>query len=189
VKKWIYICLLLLLTACHQNKYDNPHILIVTNFGDIEAELFPGKAPKTVAAFLNYVNEGLYNPASFYRVIKNENLPSDYNMGFIQGGIIKTNPQKQLSLAGIPHESPKQTGLSHTDGTLSLARTKPGTGSSEFFICIGDQTQFDGNNSGEGYAAFGRVVTGMKAVHKIQNQKSIGDSFVTPIVIKKIKQL
>jgi len=189
VKKIIYFSLLFLFASCTQKKYENPHILIVTNDGDIEAELFPSKAPKTVAAFLKYVDEGLYNPASFYRVLKNENLPPDYNMGIIQGGIHTTNPQKQLSLPGTAHEAPRHTGLSNTDGTLSLARNSPGTGSSEFFICIGDQTQFDGGSNGEGYAAFGRVVSGMKAVRKIQNEKSNGDAFLNPITIKKIKRL
>ena len=179
--------------SCTQKTYKEPHILIDTEYGDIEVELYPGKAPKTVAAFLSYINSGIYDNSSFYRVLKNDNVPEEYNTGLIQGGINKTNYSKQSELKGIEHESPKITGLSHVSGTISLARTKPGTASSEFFICIGDQKQFDSSASssydGFGYAAFGKVIKGMSVVSKIQNKKSNGDMFNVPIKINRIKSL
>ena len=70
--KYLYIIIAaLLLTRCHP-KYANPHIEIQTKFGDIEVELFPAKAPKTVAAFLSYVDSGFYKNSYFYRVLTDD---------------------------------------------------------------------------------------------------------------------
>jgi peptidyl-prolyl cis-trans isomerase A (cyclophilin A) len=171
----------------------NPHVVISTNYGNIEAELFQKQAPKSVVAFLDYVDTGLYNQSSFYRQTFMESTISDNNTGVIQGGIWQSNNAKALQLKGIPHEPTSQTGLSHTNGTLSLARGVPGTANSEFFICIGDQTGYDGtdktlNEDGQGYAAFGRVVSGMDIVHQIHNQPATGALFTRPIIILSIKR-
>lgn len=175
------------------NHYKNPHIVIQTTYGDIEAELFPDKAPKTVTAFLNYVDSGYYTNSSFYRVLFIESPVSNYNTGVVQGGIWQSNNSKALTVPGIPHESPKQTGLSHTSGTLSLARGVAGSANTEFFICVGDQTQYDSSQTlqpdGLGFAAFGRVTTGMEIVRKIHSQPANGQSFSNPIVITNIKRL
>lgn len=175
------------------NHTTTPHVVIKTSYGEIEAELFPDKAPKTVSSFLSYVDSGIYKNSSFYRVLFIESPASNYNLGIIQGGIWQSNSQKAAALPGIPHESPKQTGLSHTDGTLSLARGVAGSGNSEFFICVGDQTQYDSSTStnpdGLGYAAFGRVVSGMSIVRQIHSQPSNGQAFVKPIVITSIERL
>ena len=124
-----------------------------------------------------------------YRVLKNEDLPMDINYGVIQGGVW---PQKK-HVAGVEHESTRLTGLTHTNGTLSLARTNVGTATTEFFICIGDETQFDAGNKGRfdtlGFAAFGRVVKGMDIVRKIQSQKNTGEDFDTKIIINNIEKL
>lgn len=188
-----FLFALVVLGACSPSNLKEPHVKIETGYGDIEVVLYPEKAPKTVAAFLSYIDSGLYDNASFYRVLKNENVPEEYNTGLIQGGIFKTNTARQIKLPDIEHESPKITGISHVSGTISLARTTPGSASSEFFICIGDQKQFDsssrGNYDGLGYAAFGMVVKGMDIVSKIQNKKSEGDSFIDFIKIDRIKRL
>lgn len=192
MNKFIVIILLSFLISCRA-KYDNPHIVIHSNYGDIEVELFPKQAPKTVATFLSYVDSGFYDNSSFYRVLLTEGLTDNDNLGIIQGGIWQTNPQRLLRMPGIAHESTKQTGLSHTDGTISLARTTIGTANTEFFICIGDQTQFDyGNNmlaDGQGFAAFGRVIKGMSIVRKIQTQPSSGENFTSKILISSIEKL
>lgn len=178
--------------SCQQT-YDHPHLTIQTDRGKIEVELYEDKAPKTVAAFLNNVDAGTYTEGSFYRVLSRDDLPEKFNSGLIQGGVYESKPQVEKSLTFVPHESPKVTGLSHTDGTISMARTDTGTAKSEFFICIGDQSQFDSslrtNPDGQGYAAFGRVVEGMEIVREIQNQKKTGDKFTFPIKIKEIKRL
>ena len=192
MNKFFYAVLVIFLCSCHA-KYDNPHIVIHSNYGDIEVALFSKQAPKTVAAFLSYVDSGFYDNSSFYRVLLTEGLTDNDNVGIIQGGIWQTNPQRLLTIPGIAHESTKQTGLSHTDGTISLARTTIGTANTEFFICIGDQTQFDyGNNmlgDGQGFAAFGRVIKGMSIVRKIQSQPSSGENFTGKILISSIERL
>jgi peptidyl-prolyl cis-trans isomerase A (cyclophilin A) len=189
MKKLLFAFLFLQIISCTQKKYDNPHILIDTNYGEIEAELYPTKAPKAVTAFLSYIDSGFYKNTTFYRVLKNEDLPMDINYGVIQGGVW---PQKK-NVVGVEHESTRLTGLSHTNGTLSLARTSIGTATTEFFICIGDETIFDAGNKGRhdtlGFAAFGRVVKGMDIVRKIQAQKNTGEDFETKIIINNITKL
>lgn len=183
----IFLLIVCILLSCSGHKhYDNPHILIETQFGDIEVELFSDKAPKTVIAFLSGVDSGMYEHSSFYRVLKAEDQPSSgFKTELIQGGIWYTNSAKAEKLHGIIHESTKQTGLSHTDGTISLARATPGTASSEFFIVVGDQKEYDYgskiNPDGQGYAAFGRVFKGMDIVRKIHAQPNYEES-LTPVV-------
>ncbi len=189
--KLIIATVAVLLFSCSSNK--NPHIIIKTNLGNVEAELYPDKAPKTVAAFLSYVDSGFYKNSSFYRVLFIEAMASDYNTGIIQGGIWQSNNKKAIVLPGIVHEPPNQTGLSHTTGTLSLARSTPGTANSEFFICVGDQTGYDSsknyNPDGLGFAAFGRVISGMDIVRQIHKHPANGQSFTRPITILNIERL
>lgn len=179
--------------SCSQSNYKNPHVIIETRLGDIEVELFADKAPKTVAAFLSYVDSGFYTNSSFYRVLKTEELPTTTNTGIIQGGMWQTNPAKKITIPGIEHESTKLSGLTHQSGTISLARLAPGTANTEFFICIGDQSPLDfgrrGTEDGQGFAAFGGVFKGMSIVRKIQAQKSHGDKFDEMIEIRKISRL
>jgi peptidyl-prolyl cis-trans isomerase A (cyclophilin A) len=191
--KLIIILTAIIFISCKHAKYANPHIIINSFYGEVEVELYPEKAPKTVAAFLSYIDSGYYKNSSFYRVLSNENVPADANSGLIQGGIYKTNPNKLSLIPGIIHESTGQTGLSHTSGTISLARTTPGSATTEFFICIGEQLQFDSSASaggdGLGFAAFGKVVNGMDVVRKIQNTPSHGEDFDTEIKISNIEKL
>ena len=178
--------LIILLFSCKSSN-THPQIVIETNLGKIEAELYPDKAPKTVAAFLSYIDSGFYKNSSFYRVVFDEAMSNDDDAGVIQGGIWQSNNAKAEKLPGIPHESPKQTGLTHTSGTLSLARTTAGSANSEFFICIGDQSNYDDsktlNPDGLGYAAFGKVISGMSIVRKIHQQPSNGEAFLKLVVI------
>jgi peptidyl-prolyl cis-trans isomerase A (cyclophilin A) len=80
----------------------------------------------------------------------------------------------------IRHESNLKTGLSHEDGAIPIARGELGSASSEFFICIGDQSGLDygqpRNAGGQGFAAFGRVVRGMEAVRAINTAATINNS-------------
>lgn len=187
----VFICFAIF--SCNQPAYKNPHVLIETNLGDIEVELFPDQAPKTVAAFLSFVDSDFYNKTSFYRVLKTEELPTATNTGIIQGGMWQTNPAKKITIPGVEHETTKTSGLTHQSGTISLARLAPGTGNTEFFICIGDQSPLDfgrrGTEDGQGYAAFGEVFKGMTIVRNIQAQKSHGDKFDEKIVINRITRL
>ena len=161
----------------------------MTSQGDIEVELYPDKAPKTVAAFLSYIDSRYFKNSEFYRVLFTEGMGGE-NYGLIQGGIAMSNEKLYNSLPGIVHESTKQTGLSHTNGTISLARTTPGTANTEFFICINDQTQFDeggGAGDNKGYAAFGKVFSGMDIIQNIQQLPSRGELFTEKVKIENIK--
>lgn len=189
----LIVTLSILLAACG-TKYKNPHIEIQTKLGDIEVELYPDQAPKTVHAFLSYIKESYYKNSSFYRVLNDENQPSNAPKAeLIQGGIYKSKPKVHDTLTGIPHETTEQTHLQHKRGTISLARLAPGTATSEFFICLADQPGFDfggGNNADkQGYAAFGKVVKGMDIVNKIYNQSEDNQSFDPPVPIYNIIQL
>jgi len=184
----------LLITSCTNKKYKNPHVEIQTRLGDIELELYPDKAPKSVAAFLSYVDSGFYKNASFYRVLNDENQPSNAPKSeLIQGGIWKTNYKKSSALPGIPHETTQQTGILHKDGTISLARQEPGSATTEFFICIGGQPGFDfgGENNADkqGYAAFGKVVKGMDVVRKIYRAPEDDQAFDPLVDIYNIVRL
>ena len=154
-----------LLYACSPPVYKNPHVIIETDAGNIEIELYPDKASKTVAAFLSYIDAGYYKHGSFYRVLTDDNQPSNApKANLIQGGIWKTNYKKATSLPGIEHEATNKTTILHKNGVISLARQEPGTATTEFFICVGAQPGFDyggeNNPDGQGYAAFGKCVKG-----------------------------
>ena len=150
----------------------NIKIEINTELGSIIAELYPDKAPITCANFIKYIDQNKLNGASFYRVVRIDNQPNnDIKIEVIQGGL--GFDIEEYPLPPIEHETTKETGLLHKNGTLSMARVEPGTASSEFFICIGDQPELDygGNRNpdGQGFAAFGKVIEGTNIVKEIQN--------------------
>lgn len=175
---------IIMLISCGGKSTDE--IIIKTRAGNIEVKLFPDKAPKTVAAFLSYVDAGYYKNSSFYRILSKDNQPMGGNAAeLIQGGIYKTGKNRE-QIPGIPHEPTSQTGLSHTHGTLSMARLEAGSATTEFFICIGDNPGFDAGGSKEdslGYAAFGTVTKGMSVVMKIYNRPEENQQFNPPIGI------
>lgn len=185
---------LALINSCNTTNYVEPTIKIETNFGDILVELYPEKAPKTVHAFLSYIDSGIYKKSSFYRVLKLEDQPSSADKSqLIQGGIYESNPTFLQRQTGIPLETTEQTGLKHENGTISLARTTPNSASTEFFICIGDQPAYNyggsANPDKQGFAAFGKVIKGMNVVKRIYAQPSEGTSFTPPVLIRNIVYL
>jgi peptidyl-prolyl cis-trans isomerase A (cyclophilin A) len=178
--------------SCSGEKYKNPHVEIQTRSGDIEVELFLDHAPKSVSAFLSYVDLGYYKNASFYRALNEDNQPTgNAATAIIQGGIWKT--RSAIRIPGIPHENTRDTKLTHADGTISFARGVPGTATTEFFICIGDQKGFDyggiNNPDGQGYAAFGRVIKGMDLISQWSLRPTNGDLLQQPISIIDIIRL
>jgi len=163
---------------------------IKTSLGDIQIELYAEKAPETVANFLNYVDQQLYDSTSFYRVCTPENeRDRTIRIQVIQGGEVAEAKQ----FAPIQLETTQQTGILHLDGTLSMARDTPNSATSSFFICINDQPElnFAGlrNPDGQGFAAFGKVTGGMKVVRKIQAQKNKAQYLLKPVVIFSIRRL
>ena len=146
-------------------------ISMETELGPIQLELYPDRAPITVSNFLRYVDENRYEDFHFYRVVHMENQPdNDVKIEVIQGGLgFDKHP---MELPTIVHETTNKTGIRHLNGTLSMARMEPGTASSEIFICINDQPELDysgkRNPDGRGFAAFGKVISGMDVIRKIQ---------------------
>jgi peptidyl-prolyl cis-trans isomerase A (cyclophilin A) len=163
-------------------------VQIRTAAGDIELELYPEQAPETVKAFLSCIDSGFYRNTNFYRVLNDDNQPSLAEKSqLIQGGLWRTHQLKASSLPGIPHENTRQTHILHKDGVISMARMAPGTATTEFFICVGDQPGFDfggeNNPDGQGYAAFGKVVKGLDIVRNIYARPENNQYFDPPVVI------
>ncbi len=171
---------------------ENPRVLMKTELGDILIEVFPEKAPITVANFLRYVDESRFEGAVFYRVVTKDNQPNnDIKIEVIQGGLGSTPDAK--ALPPIEHETTDVTGILHKDGVISMARLMPGSASSDFFICVGNQPSLDylgmRNRDGMGFAAFGRVVEGMDVVRKIQQQPEERQYLPKPVKILSVTRV
>jgi len=144
-------------------------VAIKTPKGVITIDLYAAKAPVTVKNFLRYVDAKRLDGASFYRASRVPNAPDH---GLVEGGL-RGDPKKVFK--PIAHESTAATGLTHRDGTVSMARRGPGTATADFFVVVGDQPGFDADPMGQGdkdgFAAFGQVTGGMEVVHAIFEQK------------------
>lgn len=168
----------------------NPIVVIETNLGTIEVELYQKEAPITVSNFIKYIDEDRYLGSTFYRVVTLKNQPtSEVKIEVIQGGLYEDNhPQ---NLPPIIHESTNITGVKHLDGVISMARYGPGTATFEFFICVGDQPSLDyggaRNTDNNGFAAFGKVISGMDVVQKIQDQPELEQLLAPRIPIISMK--
>lgn len=159
----------LLGASCGKEEASGIRVLMTTSLGDIEIEMYPDKAPLTVGNFLRLVDAGHLDGSTFYRVVSPENDNGSPKISVIQGGI----GDAESPFAPIAHETTAVTELRHLDGSISMARAAVGTATTEFFICIGDQPALDfggaRNNDGQGFAVFGRVVSGMDAVRAIHS--------------------
>lgn len=183
------VCLLLFLFFSCES--ENPVVIFKTDVGEFAVEIYTDRAPVTAENFLKYVRENRFTDAVFYRVVREDNQPENkIKIDVIQGGLFKDD--HPLSLAPIGHESTIETGILHLDGMISMARHEPGTASSEFFICVGDQPELDfggrRNSDGQGFAAFGRVIDGMTTVKAIHQQNANGQYLDPQIKIKSILQ-
>lgn len=169
------------LVACGSH---NPHVIIKTEFGEIEVELYADKAPGTVTNFLRYVDNNKFANSYFYRTVTMANQSdNDVKIEVIQGGRFV----EEGGYPPIPQETTKATGILHKDGVISMARNEPGTETSEYFICVGEQPNLDygglRNPDLQGFAAFGKVVHGMDVVHLIHNAPVEGQYFEPKISV------
>lgn len=137
-------------------------VALVTDRGRIVVEVDTARAPVTAGNFLRYVDARRLDGTEFYRAMK-----TGPEAGLVQGGV--RDPRNLYP--PIAHEPTSQTGLSHTDGALSVPRFAPGTAQGDFTIMVGDQLYLDAQpgsaGDGLGYAVFGRVVEGMDVVRAI----------------------
>lgn len=161
MKKFFFapiLAILLPLITLNAQGDTNPMVLMKTNLGDIEIELFPDKAPVTVENFLNYTQSGFYNGTIFHRVIP----------GFVvQGGGFEPGMNQKQTQTAITNES--DNGLANHRGTLSMARLPdPHSATSQFFINLQDNPHLDhGGGSQWGYAVFAKVIKGMDVVDQM----------------------
>ncbi|MBQ4125615.1 MAG: peptidyl-prolyl cis-trans isomerase [Desulfovibrio sp.] len=144
---------------------ENPNVLLDTTEGEILIELYPDKAPETVANFLKYVDEGFYKNTIFHRVIK----------GFmIQGGGLTLKMEEKPTNAPVKNEA--DNGLKNDRGTIAMARTMdPHSATAQFFINLVDNEFLNYSAptvQGWGYCVFGKVVDGMDVVDKIGKTKT-----------------
>ena len=185
-KTFINLTILIIFLDVFSCTNQNPKVEMQTTAGKIVFELYPGKAPVTVSNFLKYVDNGRFNHAEFYRVVHPDNQPGKKVLiEVIQGGLEFT--EKIDTIPGIVHETTEKTGIKHLNGTLSMARDKPGSASTEFFICIGNQPELDfggkRNPDGQGFAAFGKVIEGMDVVKKIHQMPDTSQYLVNRVKI------
>jgi len=163
-----------------------------TALGAFEVELDAARAPIPVAHFLKYVDGGFYDGGRVHRSARLETQSArPVKIEVIQAGV---NPSRRgEAFPAIPVERTSVTGILHTDGTISMARSGPDTAVSDFFICIGDQPSLDfggaRNPDGQGFAAFGRVVAGMDVVRAIHKAPAEGESLSPPIAITRASRV
>ncbi len=154
-------------------------VIMSTNYGDITIELYPAKAPVTVANFIKLANEAFYDGTKFHRVIK------DF---MIQGGDPNSrNSDWSTHGTGGPGYQFKDefNDVKLVAGILAMANSGPNTNGSQFFIVTADATPWlDGKHT-----AFGKVISGMDVVGKIQNvevDSGRGDHPVKDVVLQKV---
>ena len=134
-------------------------VKLATSMGDIVIQLDAAKAPKTVDNFMQYVKAGHYDGTIFHRVIPNF---------MVQGGGMKADMSEKTTRPPIPLEA--RNGLLNERGTVAMARTAdPNSATAQFFINLKDNEFLNAEKArdGNGYAVFGKVISGMDVVDKI----------------------
>lgn len=178
-----FITSLALLALCSQ--VNATEVDIVTNQGTIRVDLNDSAAPKTVANFLRYADEGFYDNTIFHRVIR----------GFmVQGGGFTKDLERKSTHKAVAYEG--DNGLANNRGTLAMARTQdPNSATSQFFINQVDNVFLNhGASGGAGYTVFGHVISGMDVVDAIaavttSNVGPYQNVPTTPVTIKSVSRV
>lgn len=163
-----------------------PWVKVDTTLGEFVIELYPERAPLTVANFLSYVQSGHYTDTLVHRIVGNFVIQG--------GGYLAGNPQPKATKADIPNES--GNGLKNLRGAVGLARSEsPHSGNAQIYINLADNPDLDPVPTRWGYAVFGKVVGGMTVVERmgVLPTGAVGpfksDSPIQPVVLKKMTVL
>ncbi|HEY0622094.1 peptidylprolyl isomerase [Sphingomonas sp.] len=144
-------------------------VRLVTSAGNITLALNARRAPKTVANFMLYVDDGRLEGTQFYRTARRASNPK---LGFVQGGI---GTDARRILPALPLEPTSRTGIKHLDGTISMAHgADPDSANGNFSIMVGDNPSLDARPNTPGFAAFGKVIGGMDVVRRMLAMPSGG---------------
>ena len=167
-------------------------VRLQTSAGPITIQLEMQRAPITAGNFLRYAQEKRFDGTFFYRAARNKRSPTT---GLVQGGINHRVVRARLPIA---HEPTSRTGLAHVDGTVSMARNAPGTAMGDFFITVGSAPYLNARPGSVGYAAFGKVVSGMPIVRKMlaaptypggRTATTKGQQIIAPIRIISVRRV
>jgi len=165
-----------------------------TELGAFVIAVDPARAPITVANYLAYVDAKQLDKGKVYRIVTpaNQTPQTKHKIEVVQWGRFQDDRQPALR-PPIAHETTAMTGIKHRNGTVSMARVAPGTASSEFFICIGEQPELDfgggRNPDGQGFAAFGQVVAGEDIVKAIYGKAEAAQYIKQPITVRTVRRL
>ncbi|MDU1314880.1 peptidylprolyl isomerase [Clostridium septicum] len=148
----------------------------IKDYGNIEAELYPDIAPNTVNNFISLANDGFYNNLTFHRIIEGFMIQGGDPEGTGVGG-------PGYSIKGEFKSNGFENNLKHEKGVLSMARTNdPNSAGSQFFIMTEDASHLDGQ-----YAAFGKVISGIDVLEKVEKvETDSNDKPKTDVIIESI---
>jgi cyclophilin family peptidyl-prolyl cis-trans isomerase len=156
-------------------KDDKPKLFanIKTSMGDIEIELFPLEAPKTVENFVELAKKEYYKGVIFHRVIEKFMIQGGDPTGTGRGGESAWGGKFKDEF------SPKLT--FDKAGILAMANAGPGTNGSQFFITLAPTTWLNNNHT-----IFGKVINGIEVVNAIGKTKTKNDRPVVDVVINEV---
>ena len=174
----MWAIILVLLPVSTLAEEPRPIVLFKTNKGNISIELFADKTPRTTANFLRYVEAEFFDDTIFHRVVPKL---------ILQGGGF--TPELKLKETLQPIKTESKQGLLNIRGSVAMARTtNPNSASSQFFINLVDNDQFDRSGAHPGYTVFGRVLKGMQVVDSIASvqtsrREPMRDVPIFPVIV------
>jgi peptidyl-prolyl cis-trans isomerase A (cyclophilin A) len=167
------------------------HVVIHTERGDIALTLDAARAPVSTCNFLRYVEAGRYGDARFFRTVVSRTNASPHPIDVIQAET--TAGSDDPGFGPVALERTRDTGLSHLAGTISMARGGPDSATSSFFIVTRDTPALDfgggRNPDGQGFAAFGRVTSGLEIVRAIQGLPAEAEQLKPPVRITSVERV
>ncbi len=162
-----------------------PHVAFRTDLGDFVVEVDVARAPASARNFLRYVDAGRYRGGAFHRTVTT--APDNQPRNAVKIDVVQAGAAPGSDFPAVALERTRDTGLRHADGALSMARDGPDSATSDFFVCVGPQPELDHggrrNPDGQGFAAFGRVVSGMDVIRRIHSAPAKGQSLDPPVRI------